>query len=123
MLLKSPEIFAGIFPLDGSVVRLNDNKKYEQMGYTSHHPRGAYALKERKEGVVTALKDVIWQVGRTGAITPVAILAPVTIDGAVVSRATLHNIKEIRAKNLEIGCLVEVARMGEIIPGIVRRVD
>lgn len=111
------------YPTDGLVVRLNDNKKYEQMGYTSHHPRGAYALKERKAGLVTTLKDVIWQVGRTGAITPVAILEPVNIDGAVVSRATLHNIKEIRNKNLEIGCKVEVARMGEIIPGVVRRVD
>lgn len=111
------------FPFDGRVVRLNSNTQYEKMGYTSHHPRGAYALKERKAGLVTTLKDVVWQVGRTGAITPVAILEPVTIDGAVVSRATLHNIKEIRNKNLEIGCQVEVARMGEIIPGVVRRVD
>lgn len=111
------------FPQDGRVFRLNNNRHYEQMGFTSQYPRGAYALKERKAGVVTKLLDVVWQVGRTGSVNPVGILEPVVIGGATVSRATLHNMRYIQELGLEIGCAVEVARMGEIIPAVVRRVD
>ena len=93
------------------------------MGHTAHHPRGAFALKEQKEGVHTELLDVVWQVGKSGVVSPVAILSPVEVEGAVVSRATLHNIEYIRSFGLEIGCKVEVIRSGEIIPRIVRRVD
>jgi DNA ligase (NAD+) len=93
------------------------------MGYTAHHPRGAFALKEQKEGVITELLDVVWQVGKSGVVSPVAILRPVEVGEALVSRATLHNIEYIRSLNLEIGCNVEVIRSGEIIPRIVRRVD
>lgn len=111
------------FPTDGFVVRVDSNAKYEEMGFTSHHPRGAYALKTQKEGVITTLKHVTWNVGRSGVISPVAILDPVEIDGAVVTRATLHNIKYIEALNLEEGCKVKVIRSGDIIPRIVGRVD
>ena len=81
------------------------------------------ARKELKEGVLSRLLDVVWQVGKSGVVSPVAILEPVNINDATVSRATLHNIQYIRALNLEIGCQVEVIRSGEIIPRIVRRVD
>jgi DNA ligase (NAD+) len=93
------------------------------MGYTAHHPRGAFALKEQKDGVNTELLDVEWQVGKSGVVSPVAILRPIEVGDALVSRATLHNIEYIRSLNLEIGCQVEVIRSGEIIPRIVRRVD
>ena len=111
------------YPKDGLVYRINNMKSFKKMGYTAHHPRGAFALKEQKEGVHTELLDVVWQVGKSGVVSPVAILSPVEVEGAVVSRATLHNIEYIRSLELEIGCTVEVIRSGEIIPRIVRRVD
>ena len=111
-----------LFPNDGKVVRVDSNSKFESLGYTSHHPRGAFALKTRQAGVVTELLDVDWQVGKSGAVSPVAILSPCIIGDAIVSRATLHNIGYIEALDLEIGCDVEVIRSGEIIPRVVRRV-
>lgn len=111
------------FPTDGKVFRLNNNKAFEAAGYTANHPRGAYALKERQEGVITVLKDVVWQVGRSGVVSPVAILDPVKVGDAVVSRATLHNIKYIEELGLELDCKVEIVRAGHIIPRVVRRVD
>jgi len=112
----------GQFPQDGKVVRADNNKYFEQLGYTSHHPRGAFAIKTRQAGVVTKLLDVEWNVGKSGAVSPVAILEPCIIGEATVSRATLHNIGYIEALDLEIGCNVEVIRSGEIIPRIVKRV-
>lgn len=111
------------YPQDGVVFRINDNDAYEEMGYTSHHPRGAFALKERPAGVKTQLLDVVWQVGKSGVVSPVAILEPILIGEATVSRATLHNMKYITELNLEIGCNVEVIRSGEIIPRVVRRLE
>ncbi len=112
-----------IFPQDGKVVRLSSNKDFEAAGYTSTHPKGAYAIKERKAGVESTLLDVIWQVGKSGVVSPVGLIEPVKVGDAVVSRATLHNIKYINELNLEIGCKVEVVRAGDIIPRIVRRID
>jgi DNA ligase (NAD+) len=111
------------YPNDGYVFRIDSNKDFENFGYTAHHPKGAYALKRRQKGVKTILVDVIWSVGKSGVVAPVAILKPVEIDDAIISRATLHNMAHIRGLNLEIGCEVEVIRSGEIIPRIVRRVD
>jgi len=111
------------YPTDGEVFRIDSYEAFYRMGYTAHHPRGAFALKEQKEGVITELLDVVWQVGKSGVVSPVAILRPVEVGDALVSRATLHNIEYIRSLNLEIGCSVEVIRSGEIIPRIVRRVD
>lgn len=111
------------YPTDGEVYRLRSNELYDGMGHTSKHPRGAFALKEQKAGVETTLQDVIWQIGKSGVVSPVAILEPVTIGDAVVARATLHNIEYIRELNLEIGCRVEVIRSGEIIPRVVRRIE
>ena len=111
------------YPQDGLVFRLDDYKDYDALGHTSRHPRGAYALKRRQEGVITTLVDVIWNVGKSGVVAPVAILEPVEIDDARISRATLHNMAHIEGMGLEIGCQVEVIRSGEIIPRIVRRVN
>ena len=111
------------YPTDGLVYRLRDQKAFKKMGHTAHHPRGAFALKEQKEGVTTELLDVVWQVGKSGVVSPVALLDPVEVEGALVGRATLHNIEYIRSLHLEIGCKVEVIRSGDIIPRIVRRVD
>lgn len=111
------------YPTDGEVFRVDKYDAFYRMGYTAHHPRGAFALKEQKDGVTTELLDVVWQVGKSGVVSPVAILKPVEVGDALVSRATLHNIEYIRSLHLEIGCQVEVIRSGEIIPRIVRRVD
>ena len=112
-----------IYPDDGLVFRIDSYKDFNALGYTSKHPRGAYALKQNNEGVITKLVNVVWTVGKSGVVAPVAILEPVEIDGAVVSRATLHNMRYINELNLEIGCLVEVIRSGEIIPRIVSRAN
>lgn len=110
------------YPTDGEVFRLDSNYLFNNAGYTSHHPRGAFALKQQQKGIVTTLLDVTWQVGKSGVVSPVAILDPIKIGDAVVSRATLHNMEYIDALELEIGCKVEVIRSGEIIPRILRRV-
>ena len=110
------------YPQDGIVFRLDEYTKFNELGYTAKHPRGAFALKERKGGVITKLLDVEWQVGRSGVVSPVAILEPVIIGEATVARATLHNMKYIQELDLELGCLVEVIRSGEIIPRVVRRI-
>ena len=111
------------FPTDGLVFRENNYKEFEGMGYTSKHPRAAFALKERPTGIITTLLDVVWQVGKSGIVSPVAILEPILIGEATISKATLHNMAYIEGLNLEIGCSVEVIRAGEIIPRVVRRVD
>lgn len=112
-----------IYPSDGLVFRCNNNKLFDEYGYTSKHPRGAYALKTRPEYVETKLLAVEWQVGKTGKITPIAILKPVMIDDAVVSRATLNNPGFIEALDLQIGDTVAVVRAGMIIPCILHKVE
>ena len=111
------------FPHDGVVFRVAVNKVFDEQGYTSHHPRGAYALKKQEVGVVTVLQDVTWQVGKSGAVSPVAHFEPIDIEGATVSKATLHNKSIIEALDLKLGCKIEVIRAGKIIPQVVRRVD
>jgi len=109
-------------PKDGLVYRINNTYDFIARGFTAKHPRGAFALKEKQKGVVTTLEDVTWQVGKSGVVSPVAILTPTKVGDAWVSRATLHNMDYIRELNLEIGCKVEIIRSGEIIPRVVRRV-
>jgi DNA ligase (NAD+) len=104
------------------VFRVDSHKEFENLGSTSHHPRGAYALKTREKGVTTTLLDVVWQTGKSGKVTPVAILEPIEIDDAKISRATLNNMAYIESLNLEIGCKVSVIRAGKIIPCIIGRV-
>lgn len=112
-----------IFPTDGIVFRVNSNIRFKDLGFTSKHPRGAYAKKERGECVETILLGVEWQVGKSGKVTPVAILEPVLVGDAMVSRATLNNGGYIRALGLYIGCRVAVRKAGEIIPQVVHKVE
>jgi NAD-dependent DNA ligase len=104
---------------DGIVYRLEDNAAYFELGFTSKHPRGAFAIKEDQEYISSVLREVVWGVGRTGKIVPVAIIDPINIGGAIVSRATLNNPNFIEAMGLYIGCKVKVIRSGEIIPCII----
>jgi len=119
--VKDPELH-NIFPCDGVVYRLDNYSEFYAAGYTSKHPKGAYALKERGEAVETTLLDVEWQVGKSGKVTPVAILEPVMIGDKEVSRATLNNISFIRALDIRIGDSVGVILGGEIIPKITHKV-
>ncbi len=112
-----------IFPCDGIVFRVNDNTLFNSLGFTAKHPCGAYALKERQEAVETQILAVEWGVGKSGKVTPVAILKPIMIGDALVSRATLNNPGFIEALGLCIGDTVGVVRSGEIIPCIVYKVD
>jgi len=110
------------YPQDGMVHRLDLHHAYKEAGFTSKHPRGAFALKERSEGVKTILLRVDWQTGKSGKVTPVAILDEVDIGGAKVSRATLNNPGFIEALDLHIGDCILVERAGGIIPRIIRKV-
>ena len=112
-----------IFPSDGMVFRVNSNAKFDELGFTSKHPRGAYALKIRAEHVETKLLDVEWQVGKSGKVTPVAILEPVLVGDAMVSRATLNNPGFIESLGLEIGDTVAIIRAGEVIPCVLHKVE
>lgn len=111
------------YPQDGRVFRLDVNERYIAAGYTSKHPRGAYAIKERSKGVKTILLRVDWETGKSGKVTPVAILDQVNIDGAKVSRATLNNPGFIKSLDLHIGDAVMVERAGGIIPRIIRKAE
>lgn len=112
-----------IYPCDGVVHRLNNNNQFTDLGYTSNHPRGAYALKQRGKAVETTLLNVEWQVGKSGKITPVAILEPVLVGDATVSRATLNNMAFIEALGIRIGDTVAIERAGEIIPCVLYKVE
>jgi DNA ligase (NAD+) len=112
-----------IYPTDGIVFRVNSNKRFDELGYTASHPRGAYARKERPQGAVTKLLDVIWQVGKSGKVTPVAILEPVMLGDANVSRATLNNPGFIEMLDIQIGDMLHIIRSGEIIPCITHKVE
>ena len=112
-----------IYPTDGVVFRVNSNARFNELGYTASFPRGSYALKERAEVVETTIKAVEWDVGRSGRVTPVAILEPIMIGDAKVSRATLNNPGFIEALGLCIGDKVAVRRAGMIIPEIAYKVE
>jgi len=106
--------------LDGMVVKVNEIAAQIDMGYTVKVPRWAVAYKFPAVEKVTRLKDIILQVGRTGAVTPVAIVEPTEIEGAVVERATLHNFDEIERMDIRIGDKVIILRSGDVIPKIVK---
>ncbi len=105
---------------DGMVVHVNDNKLYEKFGYVGKAPRGSLALKWPAEEVTTVVEDIGVQVGRTGALTPVARLTPVNVAGVIVSNVTLHNEDQIRRLDVRVGDTVIVRRAGDVIPEIVR---
>ena len=106
------------YPTDGAVVKLNNFAQQQEAGFTSKSPRWAISYKFEAERAETLLKDINLQIGRTGAVTPVAILEPVQLAGTTVSRATLHNEDEISRKDIRPGDTVLVQKAGEIIPQI-----
>jgi len=108
------------YETDGAVIKLNNFALREFIGYTSKAPRWAMAYKYAAEQAETKLKQITIQVGRTGALTPVAELEPVLVSGTTVSRATLHNEDEIRRKDVREGDTVIIEKAGEIIPAVVR---
>jgi DNA ligase (NAD+) len=110
------------YEADGMVVKVNDFAQREILGEVSRAPRWAIAYKFPAEEATTRVLDIVVQVGRTGALTPVAILEPVEVSGATVSRATLHNEDEIRRKDIRIGDWVIVRRAGEVIPEVVKSI-
>ena len=106
------------FLIDGAVVKADDFAMREELGYTEKFPRWAMAFKFAAEEMTTVVRDVIWQVSRTGKLNPLAVLDPVDIGGVTVSRATLNNISEIRRKDIRIGSRVFVRRSNDVIPEI-----
>lgn len=104
--------------IDGMVLKVNSLARQEDLGFTTKSPRWAIAYKFPAEKALTEVRDIIVQVGRTGAITPVAILEPVRLSGTTVSRATLHNFDEIERLGVRIGDKVYVEKSGEIIPKV-----
>ena len=108
------------YEIDGLVVITNESAMFKKLGVVGKAPRGAIAYKfSAKEGT-TIIEDVIWQVGRTGVLTPVAVLKPVQIGGTTITRATLHNFDEIKRLEIKIGDTVIVGRAGDVIPDIIR---
>ena len=107
------------YDIDGIVIKVNDLKLQEQMGFTAKSPRWAISYKFKAEQVSTVLNEITYQVGRTGAITPVANLEPVLLAGTVVKRASLHNADQISKLDIRVGDKVYVEKGGEIIPKIV----
>ena len=111
------------YPTDGAVVKLDDFRLQDEAGFTSKAPRWAIAYKFEAERAETLLKEISLQIGRTGAVTPVAILQPVQLAGTTVSRATLHNEDEIRRKDIRPGDTVLVQKAGEIIPQVLSVIE
>ncbi len=107
---------------DGAVIKLNGVKEREILGYTDKFPRWATAYKFEAEESVTTVKDVVWQVGRTGKLTPLAMVEPVELAGATVKKATLNNYGDIQRKDIKIGSEVLIRRSNEVIPEILRAI-
>jgi DNA ligase (NAD+) len=107
------------YDIDGIVTKVNDFEQQERLGSTAKSPRWAIAFKFKTEQKETILEDIIWQVGRTGVVTPVAILEPVKLMSTTVSRATLHNVEELQRLEVRLGDTVLIEKGGDIIPKII----
>jgi len=110
------------YEIDGIVVKADDLAAREKLGVRARSPRWAVAWKFEPRQEVTTVEDIVVQVGRTGVLTPVALLAPVDVGGVTVSRATLHNADEVRRKDVRVGDTVRVIRAGDVIPEVVERI-
>jgi DNA ligase (NAD+) len=110
------------YEIDGTVIKVNSLDKQKTLGSTTKNPRWAISYKFAAKQSTTQLLDIAFQVGRTGAVTPVAILEPVEVGGVTVSRATLHNFDEIKRKDLRVGDKVLVERSGDVIPQVVKSI-
>ncbi len=108
------------YDIDGIVIKVNDMHLYDEIGYTAKTPKWAIAYKFPPEEVVTKLKDIVFTVGRTGKITPNAVLEPVRVAGSIVQRATLHNEDFVIDKGIRIGDYVVLRKAGDVIPEVVR---
>jgi DNA ligase (NAD+) len=111
------------YEIDGVVIKLDNLAAREAMGSTSHHPRWALAFKFPPRQEITRIDKIDVQVGRTGVLTPVALLLPVVVGGVTVSRATLHNREELKRKDLREGDTVRIQRAGDVIPQVVEVVE
>lgn len=107
------------YDIDGVVIKVNDLEMQKKLGFTSKHPRWAIAYKFPAEEVLTKLTDIIFTVGRTGRITPNAVLEPVIVMGSTIKRATLHNEDYVIEKGLKIGDIVSIRKAGDVIPEVV----
>jgi DNA ligase (NAD+) len=111
------------YEIDGVVIKVNDLDERVDLGSTSHHPRWALAFKFEPRKEITRIERIAVQVGRTGVLTPVALLLPVDVGGVTVSRATLHNREELERKDIREGDLVRVQRAGDVIPQVVEVIE
>lgn len=107
------------FEIDGIVFKLDDLEQREHLGMTAHHPRWALAWKFPSQEATSVLLDVDWQTGRTGAVTPVARIAPQMVGGVTVENVTLHNVGEVERLGIKIGDKVKITRRGDVIPKII----
>ena len=109
------------YDIDGVVIKVNNIRQQQKLGYTAKYPKWATAYKFPAKEVLTKLKDIIFTVGRTGQITPNAVLEPVIVAGSTISRATLHNEDYVKEKDLKIGDVVSIRKAGDVIPEVVER--
>ncbi|MFA5131407.1 MAG: NAD-dependent DNA ligase LigA [Patescibacteria group bacterium] len=107
------------FDIDGTVVKINDLKMWNTLGIVGKAPRYMQAYKFSAEQATTKVNDIVWQVGRTGALTPTAVLEPVKVGGATIGRSTLHNFDEIKRLDLRLGDTVIIERSGDVIPKVI----
>lgn len=110
------------YDIDGVVIKLNNIKDQQKVGYTSKYPKWATAYKFKEQEAITKLKDIIFTVGRTGQVTPNAILEPVFVMGSLISKTTLHNEEYVKEKEIKIGDTVVIKKAGDVIPEVVRAI-
>jgi DNA ligase (NAD+) len=111
------------YEIDGVVVKLDDIEARADLGMTSHHPRWALAYKFEPRKEITRVEKIVVSVGRTGVLTPVALLLPVVVGGVTIARASLHNREEVQRKDVREGDRVRIQRAGDVIPQVVERID